>query len=75
MNGVPSCGNSFAMNTVLRGRFNFTGMVVSDCGAIGDGAFSSYIKTHFRGDPRQQARLGVQAGCDLNVSTMLRHVP
>ena len=56
------------MNTVLRGRFNFTGMVVSDCGAVGDGAFSSYIKVHFGGDPKQQARLGVQAGCDLNVS-------
>ena len=66
MNAVPSCGNSFAMNTILRGEFNFSGMVVSDCGAIGDAAFSSYVKKHFGGDPRQQARLGVQAGCDLN---------
>ena len=54
------------MNTVLRGNFSFDGVVVSDCGAIGDGAFSHYIQEHFDSDPKQQARLGVQSGCDLN---------
>ena len=66
INSVPACGDNFSMNAVLRGEFNFSGMVVSDCGAIGDGAFSNYVQKHFDGDKNQQARLGVQSGCDLN---------
>jgi hypothetical protein len=49
---------------------------VSDCGAIGDGAFSAYIKTHYNGDPKHQAALGVRSGCDLNCGSFYTgHVP
>eukprot|EP00755_Sulcionema_specki_P026941 Sspe_Gene.16341::Locus_5757_Transcript_1_1_Confidence_1.000_Length_2611::g.16341::m.16341/K15920/XYL4; beta-D-xylosidase 4 len=66
VNGVPSCGNDFSMNTILRDQWQFDGYVVSDCGAIGDDAFTAYIKTHYGGDPRHQVRQGIQGGCDIN---------
>eukprot|EP00054_Salpingoeca_dolichothecata_P027194 m.198250 g.198250 ORF g.198250 m.198250 type:complete len:840 (-) comp25890_c1_seq10:30-2549(-) len=34
VNGVPSCANSLFTNTILRDLFNFTGMIVSDAGAV-----------------------------------------
>jgi beta-D-xylosidase 4 len=49
---------------------------VSDCGAVGDGAFSAYVKSHFGGDQKHQAALGVQSGCDLNCGSFYTgHVP
>jgi beta-D-xylosidase 4 len=76
INSVPACGNDYGMNTILRGQFNFTGAVVSDCGAVGDGAFSAYVKSKFGGDQRRQAALGVQSGCDLNCGSFYTgHVP
>ena len=36
VNGVPTCLDSHAQNTVLRERFGFAGMIVSDCDAIAD---------------------------------------
>jgi hypothetical protein len=65
VNGVPSCGNSLFMNTVLRGQFQFDGFAVSDCGAIGDAAFTKYILS-IHGTPETQAATALTAGCDLN---------
>jgi hypothetical protein len=36
VNGVPTCLDGHAQNTVLRGQFGFDGMIVSDCGALED---------------------------------------
>ena len=40
--GDPCCASNFRLNDVLRGRWQYDGLVVSDCGAIND----FYIKTH-----------------------------
>src|SRR5574344_801313 len=40
--GDPCCASNFLLNDVLRGRWQYDGLVVSDCGAIND----FYIKTH-----------------------------
>lgn len=34
--GQPCCGNDLLMQTILRDKWNFTGYVTSDCGAIDD---------------------------------------
>mgnify|MGYP000343610470 CR=1 FL=1 len=36
VNGVPSCANSFLMNTVARGQWGFDGAITSDCAAVSD---------------------------------------
>ena len=35
VNGEPSCANEFLLKDVLRGKMNFTGYLVTDCGALG----------------------------------------
>eukprot|EP00048_Salpingoeca_helianthica_P016232 m.231184 g.231184 ORF g.231184 m.231184 type:complete len:915 (-) comp18276_c0_seq1:117-2861(-) len=68
VNGMPSCGNDLFINGVMRNQWQFDGFVVSDCGAIADGAFTRYIHKHYPG-PQQdlyQARQGIAGGCDVN---------
>ena len=43
INGVPACGNKLFLTEILRNTWNFTGYVVSDCGAISDPAFMWYV--------------------------------
>ena len=35
VNGVPATGNAYLQRTILKGKWNFTGFVVSDWGSIG----------------------------------------
>eukprot|EP00944_MAST-04C_sp_MAST-4C-sp1_P007923 g7923.t1 len=66
VNDVPACGNNLFMNGVLRNQFQFNGFIVSDCGAIGDAAFTRYVNEHLNGSKAEQASLGITAGCDLD---------
>ena len=34
INGVPACANRELLGDLLRGEWNFTGFVVSDCGKL-----------------------------------------
>eukprot|EP00040_Diaphanoeca_grandis_P022702 m.122523 g.122523 ORF g.122523 m.122523 type:complete len:819 (+) comp28928_c0_seq1:2-2458(+) len=36
VNGKASCGNFEIQETILRGQFNFSGYIVSDCGGVAD---------------------------------------
>lgn len=58
----PCCGNDFLMNDILRNRWNFTGYVTSDCGAIDD--FYKNHKTH--ADEASAAADAVLHGTDLD---------
>lgn len=40
VNGVPAPVNHFLLSTLLREEWGFDGMVVSDCGGVGDVAYS-----------------------------------
>eukprot|EP01087_Luapelamoeba_hula_P009496 TRINITY_DN2451_c3_g1_i1.p1 TRINITY_DN2451_c3_g1~~TRINITY_DN2451_c3_g1_i1.p1 ORF type:complete len:900 (-),score=115.71 TRINITY_DN2451_c3_g1_i1:76-2727(-) len=62
VNGVPSCANSFLLQTVLRESFGFDGYVVSDCGAI-DFIMSTHKYTNSIANTSAVAML---AGTDLN---------
>jgi beta-glucosidase-like glycosyl hydrolase len=55
---VPSCANGAFNNQVLRDKLGFTGMIVSDCGAIhGIGTNHNYSQN--------VARAGLRGGCDV----------
>jgi beta-glucosidase len=61
VNGVPSCGNLWLLDTVLRKEWRFGGFVVSDCGAIGAMVWGHHVK------PTDEDAVveGLSAGCDL----------
>ncbi|MBA4137173.1 MAG: glycosyl hydrolase [Opitutus sp.] len=60
--GEPACASKFLLGDVLRGRWEFQGHVVSDCGAIDD-----FHRHHqVTRDSAESAALAVRNGCDLN---------
>ena len=69
LNGVPSCGNYFLLNDILRNQWGFKGYVVSDCGAIND----MIIGHHFLETGAEAAARGILAGCDLNCGEYYRN--
>ena len=70
VNGIPSCLNAKVNNDLVRDSWGLAdGVIVSDCGAIGDTMSSSYINKHFDGTPETQAAQAVKAGCDYNCGT------
>eukprot|EP01060_Flectonema_neradi_P002802 TRINITY_DN1176_c3_g1_i1.p1 TRINITY_DN1176_c3_g1~~TRINITY_DN1176_c3_g1_i1.p1 ORF type:complete len:793 (+),score=176.42 TRINITY_DN1176_c3_g1_i1:1458-3836(+) len=76
VNGIPSCGNDLSMNQVMRGKWNFDGYVVSDCGAVGDPAFTAYGKLYLNGSTSKQVNQAITSGCDLNCgSYYTQHMP
>eukprot|EP00656_Telonema_subtile_P016917 TRINITY_DN18976_c0_g1_i1.p1 TRINITY_DN18976_c0_g1~~TRINITY_DN18976_c0_g1_i1.p1 ORF type:complete len:703 (+),score=112.32 TRINITY_DN18976_c0_g1_i1:153-2261(+) len=67
VNGVPSCMNAEANNDLVRQHWGLAdGIIVSDCGAIGDTASTAYILDNFGGNTSQQVAQGLKAGCDFN---------
>ncbi len=68
VDGVPACANTMLLEDRLRGKWGFSGYVVSDCGAIGD--ISSGHK--FEPNREQGAAAAVLAGTDLSCGTEYR---
>ncbi len=62
LNGQPCCANRELLVDILRGKWGFTGHVVSDCGAI-DHIYQAHKTVE---TPEQAAALAIQNGCDLN---------
>ncbi|NDV81782.1 glycoside hydrolase family 3 C-terminal domain-containing protein [Bacteroides sp. 51] len=60
--GEPCCGNTLLMQDILRNKWNFTGYVTSDCGAIDD--FYRQHKTHL--DAAHASADAVYHGTDID---------
>src|SRR5689334_12108996 len=60
-NGEPCCASQLLLGDILRGEWQFTGHVVSDCGALSD-----IHETHkFTRDGVETAALALKQGCDI----------
>jgi beta-glucosidase len=60
--GEPACANKFLLEDTLRGAWNFSGYVVSDCGAIED-----INRNHkFVPDIQNSAAISLKRGTDLD---------
>ena len=62
IDGIPAAANRHVLTGILRDEWGFGGFVVSDWGAIGE-----MVKWGFAKDPAEAARLGINAGNDMDM--------
>lgn len=62
LNGVPATGNEFLQRTILKGEWNYDGMMVSDWGSIPEMIFHGYAQ-----DTAQAAAMAMNAGSDMDM--------
>jgi beta-glucosidase len=60
INGEPACANEFLLQDQLRGKWNFKGYVVSDCGAVVD----IYRNHHYKATQPQASAISLERGMD-----------
>ncbi len=60
INGQPACANEFLLEDQLRGKWNFQGYVVSDCGAVRD-IFETH---HYEPTQAQASAISLTRGMD-----------
>jgi beta-glucosidase len=60
INGEPGCANEFLLQDQLRGKWNFKGYVVSDCGAVID----IYRNHHYEPTQPQASAISLERGMD-----------
>jgi len=70
INGDPACTSQFLLGEVLRGRWQFKGHVVSDCGALTD----IYATHKVAADPVEAAVMALTAGCDMSCGCTYDHL-
>lgn len=71
LNGVPSVGNKWLMNKVLRDEWGFDGVVISDYSAVVE------LITHgIAEDKKAAAKLAFECGCDMEMcsTTYMDHL-
>ena len=64
INGIPSTGNPFLQRDILKGKWNFTGFIVSDWGSGRE-----MIDHGFAKDLKQVAELSANAGSDMDMES------
>ncbi|MGM9822032.1 MAG: beta-glucosidase BglX [Muribaculaceae bacterium] len=62
IDGVPSSGNKYLLNDILRGEWGWDGLLVSDWGSIDQMLNHGYSKDH-----RQATQQAVEAGVDMDM--------
>lgn len=62
VDGIPSSGNSWLFNDVLRGRWGWDGIVSADYGSIAE------MTAHGLGGPADVSRLALEAGVDFDMA-------
>jgi beta-glucosidase len=64
INGVPSTGNKYLLNDILRDKWHFDGFVVSDWGAVGEMINHGNVK-----DEYEATQSAITAGCDMDMES------
>ncbi len=73
LDGKPCCGNDQLLTQLLREKWGFKGLVVSDCGAISD-FFRPNAHGTFLNDPTSATANAVRTGTDLECGGSYRHL-
>lgn len=73
IDGEPCCGNNRYLNQILRGEWNYDGMVVSDCGAIAD--FFIEGRHHVVNTPQEATAKAVGTGTDVECGSVYGAMP
>lgn len=81
INGVPASCNDFLLTTLLREEWGFDGMVVSDCGAVGDvyggnsmNGDGKRVKGHcYAKNLKEASAMTLNAGCDMSCGAEHKH--
>jgi beta-glucosidase len=64
LNGIPATGNKYLQRTILKGKWNFKGFVVSDWGSIGE------MQNHGTvGNEYEAALSAITAGSDMDMES------
>lgn len=64
VNGIPATGNRFLVKDILKGKWNFKGIVVSDWGSV-----SGMVRHGFAADNKEAAQAAIMAGCDMDMES------
>lgn len=64
INGVPATGNKYIQRDILKGKWNFSGFVVSDWGSIGE-----MVNHGFNKDKKEAAYAAITAGSDMDMES------
>ena len=64
INGVPATANAYLLRTILKGKWNFKGIVVSDWGSVG-----GVMRHGYAADDKEAAEKSVNAGCDMDMES------
>lgn len=64
LNGVPATGNAYLLRDILKGKWGFTGFVVSDWGSVGEMIQHGFVK-----DGKDAALVALTAGSDMDMES------
>src|SRR5690606_32169649 len=64
INGIPATGSQYFQREILKGKWNFTGFVVSDWNSIGEMIAHGYSK-----DAKDAAKAAIIAGSDMDMES------
>ncbi len=64
LNGVPATGNAYLQRDILKGKWKFSGFVVSDWGSVGEMVNHGYVK-----DKYDAAASAIKAGSDMDMES------
>lgn len=73
IDGQPCCANTRYLQQILRGEWGFNGLVVSDCGAIGD--FFRPGRHGYSKDAAEASAKAVLSGTDVECGSNYKSIP
>lgn len=64
LNGIPATANKYLQRDILKGKWDFSGFVVSDWGSVGEMIKHGYVKNNY-----EAALAAVTGGCDMDMES------